>query len=97
MASVYTDCLLKSNLKMKILVIFIAALCRAETSIYKFRVHRNFVEEIFSKNLKLIFDHTDDLADKEVHLPSVDSYLEKISLRVSGSKIIESEIIMEPS
>jgi hypothetical protein len=79
------------------LLLLIAAVCRAETSIYKFRVHRNFVEEIFSKNLKLIFDHTDDLAEKEVHLPSVDSYLEKISLRVTGSKIIESEIIMEPS
>lgn len=82
---------------MKLLLFFIAAFCRAETSIYKFRVHRNFVEEIFSKNLKLIFDHTDDLADKEVYLPSVDSYLEKISLRISGAKIIESEIIMEPS
>lgn len=82
---------------MKILFIFIAAFCRAETSIYKFRVHRNFVQEIFSKNLKLIFDHTDELAETQVYLPTVDSFLEKISLRVSGSKIIDSEIIMEPS
>lgn len=55
MVSVYIDVVL--NLKMKSLLFGLIAM----TTAYILRIHKNFLEEVLSKNLKHVFKHTDGL------------------------------------
>jgi hypothetical protein len=40
----------------------------AEESFYKFRIHKDFIKDIFEKNLRLIFEKTERLQMKDIYL-----------------------------
>lgn len=40
----------------------------AEESFYKFRIYKDFVKDIFSNNLKMIFEKTEKLQAKNIEL-----------------------------
>lgn len=72
-----------------------AANTAAETT-YKFRVHRNFAQEMFANNMRALLDHTDEMVPKETYLPEVDTVLERVSLKVvSKQRTIATEIILD--
>jgi hypothetical protein len=76
--------------------LFLACLTQADDSIYKFRVHQNFMQEVFSKNIRTLLDHTDEMQMKSAYLPTVDTVLERVSLKVvSQSKILVADLLLD--
>jgi len=83
---------------MILLLGLLAVLTSAANSSYKFRIHRDFLEEVFSKNLRVVLEHTDAVQVTRAYLPDVDSYLDDVSLRIvpaDASKDVEVDILME--
>jgi hypothetical protein len=40
------------------------------------------MQEVFSKNIRTLLDHTDEMQMKSAYLPTVDTVLERVSLKV---------------
>ena len=41
---------------------------RAEESFYKFRIYKDFIKDIFEKNLKMVFEKTEKLQMKDIQI-----------------------------
>ena len=51
-------------------------------SFYKFRIYKDLIEKIFSKNLKIILDHAEKSQNKDVSLYDLNTVMTNISIKV---------------
>lgn len=66
-----------------LLVLSVSFVCIfAEESFYKFRINKSFVEEVFEKNLKMLFQKTERLQMKDTYLEDLDTKLTNINMGI---------------
>ena len=67
-------------------IALVSALCLttvlAEESFYKFRIYKDFLKDIFEKNLKLIFEKTERLQMKDIYLPDLGTQMTNVRMSV---------------
>ena len=75
-----------SSIKRLATILLIVTTCfsiaNAEESFYKFRIYREFVKDLFEKNLEMIFKKSEDLQIKDIRLPDLDTQMTNVSLSV---------------
>ena len=65
-----------------IALLILVSIAFAEESFYEFRINRNFMQEVFQKNLKLIFEHMEKVELPPQLLPELNASLENISMEI---------------
>jgi hypothetical protein len=66
--------------------LFLLALCVgclfAEESFYRFRIYKDFIKDVFEKNLKMIFERTERLQMKDIYLQDLGTQMTNVKMSI---------------
>jgi hypothetical protein len=67
-------------------VVLLLALCcsslLAEESFYRFRIYKDFIKDVFEKNLKMIFERTERLQMKDIYLQDLGTQMTNVKMSI---------------
>lgn len=58
------------------------SLVTAEDSFYKFRIYKDFVKDVFEKNLRLVFEKTERLQVKDIELKELGTRMTNVKMSI---------------